>query len=151
MKKRILLITLGGLILIAAASTVSISLYSRFRPNNLGISQNAILVIEPYKYAGTWVIDDSRTGLFREPFVAGIPEMMDKLTKGIENVEKGFRLTFSANPFPGFDTKLVWRRSDGNGNWYFCELTQTEGWLCPGLLRYYRTPPAEIYVKAEAK
>jgi hypothetical protein len=151
MKKRLILLVLGGLILIAAASVVSIGLYGRLRPHQLGISQNAILVIQPYKYAGTWVFDDSRTGLFREPFVAGIPEMMDTLTRGIDDVENGFRLTFSANPFPGFDTKLVWKRADGSGNWYFCELTQTEGWLCPGLLRYYSRPPAEIFVKAEAR
>src|SRR5438874_385621 len=33
---------------------------------------NSLLVIFPYKYEGTWVFDDARVGLFREPFIAGI-------------------------------------------------------------------------------
>ena len=38
---------------------------------------NAMLVIFPYRYEGTWVFDDERVGLEREPFVSGIPEMID--------------------------------------------------------------------------
>ncbi len=152
MMKRVVLLAVGGLILIAAASVVSIALYrGKFQSRGLGISQNAIVVIVPYKHAGTWVFDDERAGLSREPFVAGIPEMMDELTKDIPQAEAGFRLTFSATAFPGYDTKLAWRRTDGDGNWYYSELTETEGWLCPALLRYYRRAPEHIYVKAEAR
>ena len=35
------------------------------------LPQNAIMVIAPYRYEGTWVFDDNRFGLVREPFVAG--------------------------------------------------------------------------------
>ena len=64
-----------------------------------GRPQNAIMVISPYRYQGTWVFDDASAGLVREPFVAGIPEMIDHLVSDIPNAESGFRLHF-----------LGWRR-----------------------------------------
>ena len=40
---------------------------------------NQIKVIQPYWAKGTWVFDDKATGLQQEPFVHGIPEMIDRL------------------------------------------------------------------------
>ncbi len=62
------------------------------RPNYA--SANAIMVIAPYRHAGTWVFDDPRTKLVREPFVAGVPEMIDVLVKDIPEASDGFRLLF---------------------------------------------------------
>lgn len=115
------------------------------------ISGNSIFIISPYRYRGTWVFDDPRVGLVREPFVAGIPEMIDKLVKDIPNADKGFRLLFSASPFPGYTIKLVWVREERGGNWYFCEEYNSEGWLCPALFKYFDKAPKEIYGKAEKK
>src|SRR5688572_7807721 len=64
--------------------------------------KNSIMVIRPYWDHGTWVFDDAAAGLTREPFVAGIPEMINTLVKDIPNARNGFRLTFSASPFPGY-------------------------------------------------
>lgn len=114
-------------------------------------SSNTLLVIAPYKYAGTWVFDDKSRGLSKEPFVAGIPELIDKLVADIPDADKGFRLTFSAKEFPGYDDRLVWKRKDASGNWYYSEKFKAEGWLCSALYRYFKTAPKEIYVKAEAK
>ncbi len=44
---------------------------------------NAIGIIAPYKYEGMWVFDDSAVGLTREPFIAGIDEMIDQLVASI--------------------------------------------------------------------
>jgi hypothetical protein len=110
---------------------------------------NSIMVIAPYKYAGTWVFDNAAVGLKREPFVSGIPEMIDDMVKNIPAADKGFRLLFSTQPFPDYAQKLTWRRGDKSGNWYYNEQFKKEGWLCPGLFRYYREAPREIYVKAE--
>jgi len=74
-------------------------------------SANSILVLAPYKYAGTWVFDDRDRGLTKEPFVAGIPAMMDNLTTNIPHADQGFRLLFSAAPFPGYQARLTWRRA----------------------------------------
>ena len=67
---------------------------------------NAIHVIVPYRHASTWVFDDPRVGLSQEPFVSGIPEMIDSIVANIPNAEKGFRLLFASAPFPGYQVKL---------------------------------------------
>src|SRR5436309_8993747 len=112
---------------------------------------NALLVIFPYKYQGTWVFDDQAVGLFREPFIAGIDTMIDKAVAGIPNADRGFRAVFSASPFPGADLKLEWRRGESGGNWYYSDRFMMEGWVCPALLKYFPTAPREIYVKVEPK
>ena len=114
-------------------------------------NSNSLLIIAPYQHAGTWVCDDSSRGLVKEPFVAGIPELIDKLVADIPNATNGFRLTFSAQEFPGYEDKLVWRRRDASGNWYYSETFKAEGWLCPALSKYFRQAPKTIYVRAEAK
>jgi hypothetical protein len=111
--------------------------------------QNAILVIAPYQYNGTWVFDDPRFGLVREPFVAGVPKMIDVLVADIPDAQKGFRLTFSSNPFPEFQKKLTWVRGDMGGNYYKIDDPPMEGWLCPAMFKYYDKAPSELYVKAD--
>lgn len=119
--------------------------------SNTKASANSIFVISPYKYQGTWVFDDPRVGLVQEPFVAGIPEMMDRLVKDIPNADKGFRLLFSVSPFPGYTIELVWKREERGGNWYFCKEYDSEGWLCPALFKYFDKAPKKMYAKAEKK
>jgi len=112
--------------------------------------RNQIQVIAPYwlESVQTWVFDDERVELVEEPFVSGIPEMIDDLVADIPEARNGFRLLFSANPFPGHQRKLEWVREELGGNWY--RLREFEGWLCPALFRYFEAAPAELYVKAEA-
>lgn len=112
---------------------------------------NALIVIAPYWYEGTWVFDDARTGLSREPFVAGVPEMMNTVLADIPDARAGFRLTCSARPFPGWQKKLVWVRAESGGNFYRLADTTMEGWLCPAMFRYFSEAPKELYLKAESK
>ena len=42
---------------------------------------NSLFVIAPYWDSGTWVFDDERVGLVREPFVLGVPDMIDHLVR----------------------------------------------------------------------
>ena len=121
-----------------------------YRQKGLNAPDNAILIIKPYWYNGTWVFDDERVNLYREPFVAGIPEMINHITKDIPNAKNGFRLLFSASPFPGYQMRLTWRRKEDGGNWYYSEDLKMEGWLCPALFKYCKKAPKEIYAKAEA-
>ena len=113
--------------------------------------ENALLIIAPYWFEGTWVFDDAAVGLTREPFVLGVPEMIDHLVKGIPNARAGFRLLFSKAPFPGYQLELVWVREETGGNWYRTMDPPQEGWLCPALLRYFTCAPGTIYVRAESK
>jgi hypothetical protein len=115
------------------------------------IIANAMLVIQPYWFSGTWVFDDESTGLLREPFVSGVPAMIDRLVEvaKIPNAQKGFRLLFSASPFPGQHGSYVRTRSESGGTWYRDESTGAEGWLCPALFKYFDTAPPTLYARAE--
>jgi hypothetical protein len=110
---------------------------------------NQINVISPYFFHGTWVFDDERVGLSQEPFVSGIPTMIDDLVKEIPDARRGFRLFFSTAPFPGHQRKLTHVREEMGGNWYRADAPDVEGWLCPALFRYFDAAPQEIYVRAE--
>ncbi len=111
--------------------------------------QNSLMIIVPYLYEEIWVFNDEKLGLEREPFVSGVPEMINTLTKDISNAEKGFRLIFSGNPFPGYQAELDWIRSEYGGNWYRWEKNKQEGWLCPALFKYFSDTPSKIYCRAE--
>jgi len=110
---------------------------------------NAIHVIVPYRHASTWVFDDPRVGLSQEPFVSGIPEMIDTMVGNIPNAEKGFRLLFASEPFPDYQVKLEKVREEYEGVWYRWA-DNGEGWLCPALFLYFPEAPARLYAKAEA-
>jgi hypothetical protein len=110
-----------------------------------------MMVIAPYKWNGAWVFDDPAVGLSHEPFVAGIDTMIDRMTANIADAEHGFRAVFSAQPFPGYSEKLVWRREESGGNWYFNESLKIEGWLCPALYKYFAQAPRTIYIRLEAR
>lgn len=114
---------------------------------------NQIMAIAPYwlDRLGTWVFDDPIVGLSQEPFVSGVPEMIDLLVRDILDARSGFRLLFSAAPFPGYQKRFVWQREEFGGNWYACDDPPMEGWLCPALFRYFDAAPPEVFVKAEAK
>jgi hypothetical protein len=112
-------------------------------------SSNSILVIAPYWYQGTWVFDDPAVGLTREPFVSGVPEMINELVKDIPDARKGFRLLFSSSPFPGYQKEFSWTRGDYGGNWYRCDEPAMEGWLCPALFKYFDAAPKKLYARAE--
>jgi Family of unknown function (DUF6717) len=113
---------------------------------------NSLVVIFPYKRHGVWAFDDPSAGLAQEPFVSGMPEMIEALVKEIPDAENGFMLLFSAFPFPGHDGELVWLREDGGGNWYRETRTGLEGWLCPALYQYFKQgAPKRLYCAARAK
>jgi len=112
---------------------------------------NALLVIEPYRSGKIWRFDEPRLHLKGEPFVQGIPEMIDKMVEKIPGSESSVRLIFSQRPFPGGDYRVDWRRAQDGGNWYFSEQYQMEGWLCPALFKFFPRAPQHIYIRAEAK
>lgn len=137
----------AGLLLLFAAGVAWYT--GLFASRDVRPPQNAIMVIAPYQYNGTWVFDDARFGLVREPFVAGVPEMIDVLVEDIPNAGQGFRLTFSAQPFPEYDKKLTWLRGDMQGNYYQLDDPPMQGWICPAMFKYYEKAPPELYVKAD--
>jgi hypothetical protein len=118
---------------------------------NEEMNTNSIMVITPYWYDGTWVFDDPRVGLAREPFVSGVPDVINRLVRDIPDARRGFRLTFSAKPFPGYQMKLTWLRGESGGNWYRLTDPPMEGWLCPAMFHYFDAGPKDLFVRADAK
>lgn len=114
--------------------------------------QNSVMVIAPYKWEGLWVFDDPVTGLKREALISGMPEILERLLKeqGIADGEKGFKLIFSAGPFPGYHVEGTWTREEYGGNWYTTEKGE-QGWLCSALFKYFPRAPQKIYARVEAK
>ncbi|NCA14422.1 MAG: hypothetical protein EBS89_09855 [Proteobacteria bacterium] len=111
------------------------------------------MVLRPSKNQGVWAFDDPATGLQREPFVNGIPEIIETTLANngipLDKAVKGFNMYFSAEPFPGCQATLSLLHPDCGGNWYLCEETGQKGWLCPALFKYFEDAPAKIYVKCE--
>jgi hypothetical protein len=97
-----------------------------------------------------WVFDDDKKGLQREPFVAGIPEIINLMVSGLTNPKKGFKLIFSGSAFPNHQGNLNWVREESGGNWYEFEALKMEGWLCPALFHYFESAPEYIYFKCES-
>jgi hypothetical protein len=116
------------------------------------VPNNSILVLNPYKYAGTWVFDDSSTGLVREAFVSGVPEILEKMLElqkiPLEVAEKGFLLTFSSKPFPGFLIEAKHESTEFEGNWYVTN-EGLRGWLCPALFKYFSVAPQKLYARVD--
>jgi hypothetical protein len=113
--------------------------------------RNSIFIIAPYWSSGTWVFDDPSVGLVKEPFVSGVPEILNELVAAIPNARNGFRLLFSDSPFPGFQAEFIKVREEYSGTWYRrASDARIEGWLCPALFKYYPTAPEHLFVKAEA-
>jgi len=110
-----------------------------------GRPANSIVAIRPYKIEGLWVFDDPSVGLRQEPFVSGADTIIDRMVESIPDAESGFTLMFAAEPFPGFQAELEWRRAELSGNWYSCAALEMEGWLCPALLKYFPAPPPKLY------
>lgn len=130
---------------------------------------NSIMVLKPYLYEGMFVFDDPATGLVREPFVAGVPEILAALLElngiTLEEALDGFLLTFSANPFPFYQLQAEHVGEEHNGNWYkvvgepesvregvvngMPELEGQRGWLCPALMKYFEKAPQNLYVSVK--
>lgn len=118
------------------------------------MNQMEVLVLVWDERANTWVYDDPAHGRVREPFVLGVPRMIDRLlvfdvpqrqtAAGLER--RPFRLLFSREAFPE-GHRVEWVREEAGGNWYRYE--GDEGWLCPALLDFFERAPAELWVKAE--
>lgn len=103
---------------------------------------NSIFIISPYLEGGVWVFDDKERNLIKEPFVSGIPDIIEHFIKN-----KKFTVIFSDDKFPSFTATLIHQREEYNGNWYWLENTDLTGWLCPALLKYFKTAPKRIYLE----
>lgn len=111
--------------------------------------QNAVFSIRPYRWQNMWVFDDERVGLVKEPFVMGIPEIIDKAVEHLPNASAGFTVLFNNTGLPGADVILKKLNIDSGGTWYEQEDTGMKGWLCPALFKYYPEAPERLFIKIQ--
>ena len=110
---------------------------------------NAMMSIKIYRHCGTWAFTDLSKGLKDEPFVCGIPEIIDFFIENFSDPTKEtHRIIFSARNFPYAHGKLVKTEMDEGGAWYRYE-NSMKGWLCPATLEFFEEHPAELYVRFE--
>ena len=76
---------------------------------------NALMRILAYRHHGGWSFDDTAAGLVAEPFVSGIPEMIDILA-GKCGATNRILLTFSVDAFPDSMLRLNRTGAEFGGN-----------------------------------
>lgn len=121
---------------------------------------NSLFTLEIYRHAGTWCFTDPERDLLHEPFVLGIPDMINTIIKDkyhtLENTK--YRVTFAATAFPKTKFYLLQHSDEAQGYWYSLqkvgELVESsdkaeKGWLCPATLKFFSAFPSEIYVDIE--
>ena len=105
--------------------------------------------LEIYRIFETgWAFDDASRDIIQEPFVSGIPEIINHYVP--ENIERAI-LTFSPLPFPGYTISLSLDKAKAKDleTWYIDDNTGMRGWLCSVLFQYMNPAPAKIYAKLE--
>jgi hypothetical protein len=108
---------------------------------------NSIFNIQPYKYQGLWVFDDERVDLVKEPFVSGMPEIIEYILASKKWTKTSFNMIFSATELPEYDIVLTKEKRFAGGNWYIDTVTGMRGWLCPALYLYFKRAPKKLYFK----
>lgn len=112
---------------------------------------NSMMTVEIYRYANTWCFTDEARGLLHEPFVLGIPEMIDYLIQllDVKKKEAKYSITFSENNFPTCKSKLEKIEEEYGGAWYSLHtegVNVDKGWLCPATLKFFPYFPKTIYL-----
>lgn len=80
------------------------------------VAQNCLYRVQPYRHGGTWVFDDPTRNLTAEPFVSGVPEILDaELERQGLPLDQPFGLIFSDRQFPGAQLATVEAHEFGIG------------------------------------
>lgn len=98
-----------ALLVLGVVSSLSLSVGGLRSEETVG---NQIYVIAPYRQTSTWVFDDPTVGLKAEPFVSGIPEMIDTLVQSFLMPSKVFGFCFQPLPSPA--TRRNWCKCGPN-------------------------------------
>ena len=107
------------------------------------------MIIEIYRHCGTWAFTDESRGLVHEPFVAGIPDIIDHLIAIYSDpANEKFRITFSSTNFPGCQVRLTRKHEEHGGYWYQFG-PDMQGWLCPATLEYFSEHPQELFARLD--
>lgn len=119
---------------------------------------NQINVIYPYRTKSGWAFDDEEVGLYKEPFVLGIPEIINSIVGSKVSItvyishSKIPKATGHLRKMTGKEFKnSIWKENKEEviTGWYKLEGTDMVGWLCPATLKYFKDYPDNIYFRIE--
>ena len=107
---------LGIIAAIAVGVVLALAGQRPFPPRRAGAPANALLVIARIVMQALGFSMIRRRGLSAEPFVAGVPEMIDVLVQDIPARPTAFGCYFPHGPFR-LPEELTWLRGDMGGNY----------------------------------
>jgi hypothetical protein len=103
-----------------------------------------------------WCFDIPIVGIEDEPFVSGMPEIIEHHLIRAEKLDvartHGVSVLFSgaASKPAAFELgnyfHLVKVKEENNGCWYRDPSTGFEGWLCPNLYQFFAAPPNTLHI-----
>ena len=96
---------------------------------------------------GLWVFDDSKFGIWEQPFVFGSDLILEKLVAGVDEELDRVNILFSSIPFPGSEHCLKFVREETEGFVYRWEDEKLQGWMSPSLRNYFPDPPPKIFLQ----
>jgi len=115
-----------------------------------------VIFMRWHKSYQEWCFDIPIVGIEDEPFVEGIPEIIEyhlgKSNKTSSAKKTGVTVLFSgAATKPkeftnGNYFKLVKTKEENGGGWYKEPVSRYEGWLCPNLYQFFAKAPKQIHV-----
>lgn len=113
-------------------------------------AENAIMAIYPRRENGVWLFSDRMIGVTNELFVASFSRLIDELVKPKAIGNGPFRMTFSTQPFEGWERRVDFVDGDRTGTrWRLVGQEDLIGWLCPVLFKYIDNIPASMYARAD--
>ncbi len=144
-----------GAAIIAAGPTVT-KMRELVAKNLASRDWTHILYLRYSKKYEEWVFDIPQAGITDEPFVEGIPEIieyhLDKAGKLdlAQSVGVPVLFTGAAKKPTGFSVgtniTLNALKEEHGGCWYKDKVSGMEGWLCPNLYQYFATSPDRIHI-----
>lgn len=106
------------------------------------VMQKLCFTINPYCESDCWFFDDPAVGLTREGLTYGTPEVLLRACE-ISGVGSNFTVGFTDTKFGIHRLDFAELRRDGS--FYYWADQQMYCWFCPALLRYFSSPPKQIY------
>src|SRR3972149_8763754 len=80
---------------------------------------NSLQYLELYRVGKTgWAFDDENRGISAEPFVCGLPEIINALVRRENITGDSIRVIYSGKEFPGHHIVLDHIEGESGGNWY---------------------------------
>lgn len=107
--------------------------------------------LEVYPTGCGWAFDDPRREIVREPFVEGMPQIIDLLIEESSFPRALFTLGICDQLYSGAQISLTYDRSEAGGAWYTCPQYDLSGWFSHRLYDYYDAPPQTLYLATKVK